>query len=173
MGHLIQENTRINSAKLLFYINEHIKVRHDTVESISEIAATDPIVQAYVIPNEVSVKANALAAEAKDTLSKFYIEVLLQVSMARLDSEWLAFDPQEKMQVVMIADSIMMLYPENEKLLKLAIAFYERMCRLKLGVGSAEIELASDLLDKKRSSIEPNEIQPREPCPSCQDYILF
>ncbi|CAO3682787.1 unnamed protein product [Umbelopsis vinacea] len=83
MGHLIQENTRINSAKLLFYINEHIK--------------------AYVIPNEVSVKANALAAEAKDTLSKFYIEVLLQVSMARLDSEWLAFDPQEKMQVVMIA----------------------------------------------------------------------
>ncbi|GAB5587399.1 hypothetical protein Unana1_02299 [Umbelopsis nana] len=152
LDHLVNDNWRINSAKLLCYIYEHLK--------------------AYTVPKNVSDRAKELADAAKVVTSSFYDEVLLQMYVSRSETAIRAFTPQQIADALMTADSALVLYPQDDRLLKLAQQFYHRLCKLKIGVGSIEADLAASLRTKKRLSIEPGELPPREQCPSCQDHIL-
>lgn len=130
------------------------------------------MLQAYTVPKNVSDRAKELADAAKVVTSSFYDEVLLQMYVSRSETAIRTFTPQQIADALMTADSALVLYPQDDRLLKLAQQFYDRLCKLKIGVGSIEADLAASLRTKKRVSIEPGELPPREQCPSCQDHIL-
>jgi hypothetical protein len=80
---------------------------------------------------------------------------------------------QERCNELLIADSVLLWHPQNTHLLNSALRVYQRLSDHKIMVDSTELEMTSNLLNKKRTSIDANELPPREQCPACKDHILF
>lgn len=118
-------------------------------------------------------KAKALAAEAKIIISGFYLHYILQLLLNCPEPQWLSLTQQERCNELLIADSVLLWHPQNTHLLNSALRVYQRLSDHKIMVDSTELEMTSNLLNKKRTSIEANELPPREQCPACKDHILF
>ncbi|KAG2188232.1 hypothetical protein INT44_000984 [Umbelopsis vinacea] len=133
----VNKNPAIYLSKALVYISEQMK--------------------AYTLPALVSEKAKAQAAEAKNIISGFYLQYILQLLLKCPESQWLAMSQQERCNELLLADSVLLWHPRNTELLNSALRVYQRLSKHKIMVDSTELEMTSSLLNKKRVSIDAND----------------
>ncbi|KAG2181969.1 hypothetical protein INT43_006894 [Umbelopsis isabellina] len=159
LSRIMNGNPRNNTFKLLYYINEHVKVMYS-----SKIKAVE-------ISEAVSETASELAKNAKTAMTWFYTKTILQMLLRANDDDWRALDHTQLSQILLLADSVLIWQPLTESTIPLVTELYQRVQNLGLGTTSQELQMISEVQTGTRPVIELNDLTPREPCPSCQQMI--
>jgi hypothetical protein len=101
----------------------------------------------------------------------FYTRIMLQMLLRGSDEDWKALDATALNQILILADSVLISHSLTDLTIPLVTELYQRVQNLGLKTTAQELQMLSDLQSGTRPTIEPSDLTPREPCPSCQQLI--